>query len=140
ISSTSADWTVLQVPGEGDDGVVLVAAVRAGGDAVVEVRGQVGLNLGELVEGVPDRAGHTRPGPLRARTHLATAAREADGALQLRDQVLAIALGQRHPLRIVHQPRIVDVVVDLGETAPVRLPGRVVQHRQTRLATVSCGT
>lgn len=56
---------------------------------------------------------------------------EPDGAAQLGDEVVAVALGQLGPCRIVAPERIVDVLVDLGQPPPVGLASLVVQHRQT---------
>lgn len=100
-------------------------------EAVGEVEGQLRGVLLQPGGRVAERASHGHPGPLGVAAHGPQPTTEPDGAAQLGDEVVAVALGQLGPCRIVAPERIVDVLVDLGQPPPVGLAGLVVQHRQT---------
>ena len=73
---------------------------------------------------------------MRARSALPPVERiapaETHRAAELRDQVLAVALGQLASRGVVHHRRLVDVLLHLGEASPVGLAGTVVQYGQAR--------
>ena len=54
--------------------------------------------------------------------------RGTDRARQFGDEVVAVVFGELDPAEIVHPGGIVDVVVDLGEPAPVGLACRIVDR------------
>ncbi len=67
---------------------------------------------------------------------MAIATAEADRAGQLLDQIVAVVVGEFEPGDVVRAGRVLDVVVDVGEPAPVCLACLIVEV-QSGVATVA---
>ncbi len=107
-------------------------------DAVVEVRGERRVVFGQTGDGVADGAGDGHPGAFGVATHRAESTAEADGVGEFSDQVVPVALCELGTGGVVAAERVLDVVVDLGESSPIGQAGLFVEDGQA-LASDSLG-
>src|ERR671910_1788125 len=116
-------------PPGGRAGIGEVGAVRAGANGPAEVLAQRGMMVGDPCDGVAHGAGHTGSSALGRGRRSSIATAQPDGARELSEQEVAFGIGLGGPFAVPGGPRLVDVLVDLGETPTVRLLGPGVEHR-----------
>ncbi len=81
-------------------------------------------------EAVAQGAGDAGPGPLGVAARGAMASPETDCSGQLGHEVVPIALCELQASGVVEPRGLLDVLVDLGQAAPVGLTGKIVDHGQ----------
>jgi len=77
--------------------------------------------LVESFDRVADRTGDAASSTSGAAAHRSSSSSEADGTAEFGAEELAVALGEFDASDVVESGRLVDVVVDLGESSTVGL-------------------
>src|SRR5215211_1413551 len=116
-------------PRRGGAGVRHICAGRAGANGAVEVLAELGMVLADPRYPLADRAGHTGSSALGGGCGPSIATTQTDRARELSHQEIALGVGLRLPPVVPEGARLLDVVLDLAETAAVGGLGPFVEDR-----------
>jgi hypothetical protein len=89
---------------------------------------ELGVVLADPSHRLTDRTGHTDSRTLGCGCGPSIATTEANRARQLSHEEIAFGVGLRGPLRVPEGARLLDVILDVGETPAVRVLGLLVEH------------
>ena len=90
---------------------------------------EAGVVFTGLGDRLADRAGHTGAGAFGRRSGSTIATTQANRTRELSNEEVALGVGLRLPLAVSDGARLLDVVVDLGETSTVGVLRSPVEHR-----------